>query len=149
MRARWHKEEAGRAAPIVIVITEIPWLVQKSRLVEKIAELLNDKKLPLVADVRDESAEDVRLVIEPRARTVDADLADGIAVQAHRAREPHSAQHERAGQRPHPKVLGLAEALTEWLEHRRDVLQPAHAASRSEPDRAPPRSARRLSRSPI
>ena len=52
----------------------MPWLVQKSRLVEKIAELLNEKKLPLVADVRDEFAEDVRLVIEPRARTVDAEL---------------------------------------------------------------------------
>src|SRR5512142_716204 len=65
VRARWEKEDTGRGT-YVIVITEIPWLVQKSRLVEKLAELLNDKKLPLVADVRDESAEDIRLVIEPR-----------------------------------------------------------------------------------
>ena len=71
MRARWHKEETGRGT-YVVVITEIPWLVQKSRLVEKLAELLNDKKLPLVADVRDESAEDIRLVIEPKSRSVDA-----------------------------------------------------------------------------
>src|SRR5215213_8139932 len=68
VRARWHKEDTGRGT-YVIVITEIPWLVQKGRLVEKLAELVNEKKLPFVADVRDESAEDIRLVIEPRART--------------------------------------------------------------------------------
>ena len=73
VRARWEKEDTGRGT-YQVVITEIPWLVQKSRLIEKIAELINEKKLPLVADVRDESAEDVRLVIEPRARTVDAEL---------------------------------------------------------------------------
>ena len=68
VRARWKKEDTGRGT-FQIVITEIPWLVQKSRLIEKIAELINERKLPLVADVRDESAADVRLVIEPRART--------------------------------------------------------------------------------
>ncbi len=73
VRARWDKEETGRGT-WQVVITEIPWLVQKSRLVERLAELINDKKLPLVADVRDESAEDLRLIIEPRARTVDAEL---------------------------------------------------------------------------
>src|SRR5712675_1367570 len=73
VRARWRKEETGRGT-YVIIITEVPWLVQKSRLVEKIAELLNERKLPFVADVRDESAEDIRLVIEPRARTVDAEV---------------------------------------------------------------------------
>src|SRR5207248_10345073 len=73
VRARWEKEETGRGT-YVIVVTEIPWLVQKSRLVERLAELLNDKKLPLVADVRDESAEDIRLVIEPKSRSVDAEL---------------------------------------------------------------------------
>src|SRR5499425_79652 len=71
--ARWHKEETGRGT-YVIVVTEIPWLVQKSRLMERLGELLNEKKLPLVADAHDESAEDVRLVIEPRARTVDPAL---------------------------------------------------------------------------
>src|SRR6266851_3387407 len=73
VRARWHKEDTGRGT-YLIVVTEIPWLVQKGRLVEKLAELINEKKLPLVADARDESAEDIRLVIEPRARTVDAEL---------------------------------------------------------------------------
>src|ERR1700731_1701159 len=64
-RARWGQEEGARGT-WVIVITEIPWLVQKSRLVEKIAELLNDKKLPLAGEVRDESAHDIRPVIEPK-----------------------------------------------------------------------------------
>src|SRR5437667_6607660 len=72
-RAKWVQEEGARGT-WVVVITEIPWLVQKSRLVEKIAELLNEKKLPLVGDVRDESAEDVRLVIEPKSRAVDPEL---------------------------------------------------------------------------
>ena len=67
----------GRRGTWVVVITEIPWLVQKSRLVEKIAELLNEKKLPLVGDVQDESAEDVRLVIEPKSRAVDPALMMG------------------------------------------------------------------------
>jgi topoisomerase-4 subunit A len=70
VRARWTKEEQGRGG-WVVVVTEIPYMVQKSRLIEKIAELLNEKKLPLVADIRDESAEDVRVVIEPRTRAVD------------------------------------------------------------------------------
>src|SRR6187455_3129785 len=72
-RAKWTQEEGARGT-WVVVITEIPWLVQKSRLVEKIAELLNEKKLPLVGDVRDESAEDIRLVIEPKSRAVDPAL---------------------------------------------------------------------------
>src|SRR5829696_1536452 len=73
VRARWTKEDTGRGT-YVIVVTEIPWLVQKGRLVERIAELLNEKKLPLLGDVRDESTEDIRLVIEPRSRTVDPEL---------------------------------------------------------------------------
>src|SRR6201998_4575475 len=62
VRARWHKEDTGRGT-YLIVVTEIPWLVQKGRLVEKLAELINEKKLPLVADVRDESAEEIRLLV--------------------------------------------------------------------------------------
>src|SRR5437763_14833720 len=73
VRARWHKEDTGRGT-YLIVVTQVPWLVQKARLVEKLAELVNERKLPLVADVRDESAEDIRLVIGPRPRAVDAAL---------------------------------------------------------------------------
>src|SRR6201998_308773 len=70
VRARWKKEEGARGT-WVVVVTEIPYMVQKSRLIEKLAELLAEKKLPLLADVRDESAEDVRIVFEPRSRSVD------------------------------------------------------------------------------
>jgi len=121
VRARWKVEEGNRGT-WVIVITEIPWLVQKSRLVEKLAELINEKKLPLVADVRDESAEDVRLVIEPRARTVDAELLmeSLFKLTELESRIPLNMNVLVKGRVP--KVLGLAEALREWLDHRREVL---------------------------
>jgi topoisomerase-4 subunit A len=121
VRARWHSEETGRGT-YVIVITEMPWLVQKSRLVEKIAELLNDKKLPLVADVRDESAEDVRLVIEPRARTVDATLLMESLFKLTELENRIPLNMNVLVKGRIPKVLGLAEVLLEWLDHRREVL---------------------------
>ncbi len=121
VRARWSKEETGRGT-YVIVITEMPWLVQKSRLVEKIAELLNDKKLPLVADVRDESAEDVRLVIEPRSRAVDAELLMESLFKLSELENRIPLNMNVLVKGRIPTVLGLAEALREWLDHRRDVL---------------------------
>jgi topoisomerase-4 subunit A len=121
VRARWHKEETGRGT-YVIVITEIPWLVQKSRLVEKIAELLNEKKLPLVADVRDESAEDIRLVIEPRARTVDAELLMELLFKLTELESRIPLNMNVLVKGRIPKVVGLAEVLSEWLAHRREVL---------------------------
>src|SRR5580704_3996502 len=121
VRARWHTEETGRGT-YLIVITEMPWLVQKSRLVEKIAELLNEKKLPLVADVRDESAEDVRLVIEPRARTVDAELLMESLFKLTELESRIPLNMNVLSQGRIPKVMGLAEVLREWLDHRRDVL---------------------------
>ena len=121
VRARWKQEDTGRGT-YVIVITEIPWLVQKSRLVEKLAELINEKKLPLVADVRDESAEDVRLVIEPRSRSVDAELMmeSLFKLTELEGRIPLNMNVLVKGRVP--QVLGLAEALREWLDHRREVL---------------------------
>jgi topoisomerase IV subunit A len=121
VRARWKQEETGRGT-YVIVITEIPWLVQKSRLVEKLAELINEKKLPLVADVRDESAEDIRLVIEPRSRSVDAELMmeSLFKLTELESRIPLNMNVLVKGRIP--QVLGLAEALREWLDHRREVL---------------------------
>jgi topoisomerase-4 subunit A len=122
VRAQWNQEDAGRGT-YVIVITEIPWLVQKSRLVEKIAELLNAKKLPLVADVRDESTEDVRLIIEPRSRTVDPTLLmeSLFKLTELESRVPLNMNVLSKGRVP--KVMGLAEVLREWLDHRREVLQ--------------------------
>ncbi|GER04590.1 hypothetical protein JCM17846_22720 [Iodidimonas nitroreducens] len=69
-RARWEQEETGHGT-WQIVVTEIPYQVAKSKLIEKIAELINDRKLPILADVRDESTEDIRLVLEPKSRNVD------------------------------------------------------------------------------
>jgi topoisomerase-4 subunit A len=121
VRARWRKEETGRGT-YVVVVTEIPWLVQKSRLVEKIAELLNERKLPLVGDVRDESAEDIRLVIEPRSRTVDAEVLMESLFKLTELESRISLNMNVLVQGRIPKVVGLAEAITEWLGHRREVL---------------------------
>ena len=121
-RARWHVEDQGRGTWLAVV-TEIPYMVSKGRLIEKIAELLNDKKLPLVADLRDESAEDIRIVIEPRARNVDANLMmeSLFRLSELEARIPMNMNVLTGGLVP--RVLGLAEALRAWLDHRREVLQ--------------------------
>src|SRR6201992_4269352 len=120
-RAKWSQEEGSRGT-WQIVITEIPYLVQKSRLVEKIAELLNEKKLPLVGDVRDESAEDIRLIIEPKSRAVDPELMmeSLFRLTELESRIPLNLNVLVKGRIP--KVLGLAECLREWLDHLRDVL---------------------------
>ncbi len=120
-RARWVKEDLERGAWHVVV-TEIPYMVQKGRLIEKIAELLNERKLPLVADLRDESAEDIRIVIEPRARNVDPALMmeSLFRLSELEARIPMNMNVLTGGLVP--RVLGLNEALRAWLDHRREVL---------------------------
>ena len=120
-RAKWVQEEGARGT-WVVVITEIPWLVQKSRLVEKIAELLNEKKLPLVGDVRDESAEDVRLIIEPKSRAVDPALMMESLFRLTELESKISLNLNVLIKGKIPKVVGLAECLREWLDHLRDVL---------------------------
>ena len=121
LRARWKTEDTGRGTYLVVV-TEIPWQVQKMRLVERIAELINEKKLPLLADMRDELAEDVRLVFEPRSRAVDpALLMESLfKLTELESRIPLNMNVLVRGRIP--QVVGLAEALTEWLAHRREVL---------------------------
>jgi len=121
LRARWKTEDTGRGT-YQIVVTEIPWQVQKMRLVERIAELINEKKLPLVADMRDESAQDVRLVFEPRSRSVDPALMmeSLFKLTELESRVPLNMNVLVRGRIP--KVVGLAEALGEWLAHRREVL---------------------------
>src|SRR6204780_2380794 len=121
LRARWTTEDTGRGTYLVVV-TEIPWQVQKMRLVERIAELINEKKLPFLADMRDESAEDVRLVFEPRSRSVDpALLMESLFKLTELESRVPLNMNVLVGGRV-PKVIGLAEALSEWLGHRRDVL---------------------------
>jgi topoisomerase-4 subunit A len=121
VRARWHKEDAGRGV-WNIIITEIPYSVPKSRLIEKIAELLQEKKLPLLADVRDESAEDIRIVLEPRSKTVDPIILmeSLFRLTELESRIPMNVNVLAGGKVP--KVLGLVECLREWLDHRREVL---------------------------
>src|SRR6201988_1138270 len=121
LRARWKTEDTGRGT-YQIVVTKIPWQVQKMRLVERIAELMNEKKLPLLADMRDESAEDVRIVFEPRSRSVDPTLLmeSLFKLTELESRVPLNMNVLIRGRIP--KVVGLAEALTEWLTHRREVL---------------------------
>jgi topoisomerase-4 subunit A len=120
-RARWAKEDTGRGT-WSIVINEIPYGVPKSRLIEKIAELLQEKKLPLLADVRDESAEDVRVVLEPRSRTVDPTILmeSLFKLTELESRFPLNLNVLVGG--TVPRVIGLAECLKEWIDHRRDVL---------------------------
>ncbi len=120
-RAKWHQEDGARGT-WVVVITEIPWLVQKSRLIERIAELLNERKLPLVGDIRDESAEDVRIVIEPKSRTVDPALLMESLFKLTELESRISLNLNVLVKGRIPKVISLAEALREWLDHLRDVL---------------------------
>ncbi len=121
VRARWAQEDLGRGA-WQIVVTEIPYQVQKGRLIERIAELISAKKLPLLADLRDESAEDIRVVFEPKSRTVDPQL---LMEQLFRnteleARIPLNMNVLSEGRVP--KVMSLRDVLREWLDHRKVVL---------------------------
>jgi len=120
-RSKWHTEDQGRGT-WQIVVTEIPYGVQKSRLVEKIAELLLARRLPLLEDVRDESAEDIRLVLVPKSRSVDpAILMESLfKLTELEARFPLNMNVLSRGKVP--GVLSLKQVLQEWLEHRKDVL---------------------------
>ncbi|MCK1359812.1 DNA topoisomerase IV subunit A [Bradyrhizobium sp. 199] len=121
VRARWEQEEGARGA-WVVVVTEIPFLVQKSRLIEKVAELLDQKKLPLVGDIRDESAEDVRLVIEPKSKNVDPAVMMESLFRLTELENKIPLNLNVLIKGRVPKVVGLAECLREWLDHLRDVL---------------------------
>ncbi len=121
LRAKWEKEDTGRGG-YQIVITEIPYQVRKGVLYEKIAELINDKKLPLVGDVRDESAEDVRLVIEPKSRTVDAVVMMESLFRVTELEIRFGLNMNVLSGGQIPNVLSLREVLGQWLEHRVEVL---------------------------
>ena len=121
LRAQWVIEDMGRGV-YQIVVTQIPYQVQKSKLVERLAELVTTKKAPLLADVRDESADDIRLVLEPRARTVDpAVLMETLfRLSDLETRFPLNMNALIDGRTP--KVCSLKELLRAFLDHRRDVL---------------------------
>ncbi len=122
LRARWAVEDMGRGQ-WQIVVTEIPYQVQKSRLIERLAELIQTKKIPLLADVRDESAADVRIVLEPRARNVDPEVLMGTLFRNSDLEIRFNLNMNVLIDGRVPKVCSLREVLRAFLDHRRDVLQ--------------------------
>ncbi|SFE81634.1 DNA topoisomerase IV subunit A [Sulfitobacter brevis] len=122
LRARWQVEDLGRGL-WQIVVTEIPYQVQKSKLIEKIAELIQTKKIPILGDVRDESAEDVRLIIEPRSKNVDPDVLMGMLYRTSDLEVRFSLNMNVLIDGLTPKVCSMKEVLRAFLDHRREVLQ--------------------------
>lgn len=120
LRARWEKEDLGRGQ-WRIVVTEIPYLIQKAKLIERIAALLDQKKLPLLGDIMDESAEDVRLVLEPKSRTIDPELMMESLFKLTDLEVRFALNLNILDPRGAPRVVGLKEALQIWLDHRREV----------------------------
>ena len=122
LRSRYEVERE-KGGGYQIIVTEIPYQVQKSRLIEKMADMLNNKKLPFLADIRDESAEDIRIVLEPKSRRVDAEaiMESLFKLTDLEVRVPMNLNVlDKDGK---PGVLNLREALNAWLAHRREVLQ--------------------------
>lgn len=120
-RATWHKED-GRAGSWVIVVTEIPYQVQKSKLIEQVANLINERKLPLLADVRDESDEKIRVVFEPKTRFVDPDLLMESLYRTTPLETRFGINLNALDKNLKPGVMSVKEALKIWVDHRHDVL---------------------------
>ena len=121
VRARWFKEETGRGT-YQIVVTEMPYQVKKSDLVEQLANLIELKKAPLLGDVRDESAEDVRLVLEPKSRNVEPEVLMESLFRLSDLEVRFPINMNVLDARATPGVMGLKQALVAFLDHRRDVL---------------------------
>ena len=121
VRARWEREDAGRGG-YQVVVTEIPYQVQKAKLVERIAELMGEKRLPLLGDVRDESAETVRLVLEPKSRSVHPVLLMESLFKSTELELRFSLNMNVLSAGQVPSVLSLRDVLRHWLDHRQAVL---------------------------
>jgi topoisomerase-4 subunit A len=121
VRAKWKKEELSHGL-YQIVITEIPYQVQKSRLIEKIAELFKNKKLPLLGNIRDESAEDMRIILEPKSRSVEADMLMESLFKVTDLETRSSLNLNVLNASGAPQVMNLKEILVSFLDHRMDVL---------------------------
>ena len=122
LRARWEKEPLPLGA-YQIVVTEIPYMVPKARLIEKIAELLEEKKLPLLADIREESAEQIRLVFEPKTRNVDPDVLMESLFRSTDLEVRVPLNLNVLDSKGVPRVMSLKDALREFLDHRLVVLE--------------------------
>lgn len=121
IRAKWEKEELSHGQ-YQIVVTEIPYGVIKSKLIEKIAQLLNEKKVPLLADVRDESAQDVRIVLEPKNRTVNPALLMEHLFKQTELEAKFNMNMNVLDSFGVPRVMSISEVLRAFLKHRLDVL---------------------------
>ena len=121
VRARWHQEDLGRGT-WEAVITEIPFQVQKGKLIEQIAALIADKKLPILADVRDESDEQIRIVLEPKSRTVEPDILMDSLFRLTELETRVSLNLNVLDANRTPRVMSLKEVLKEWLTHQFIVL---------------------------
>ena len=121
VRARWSVEKQKGGA-WQVVVTEIPYQVQKSRLIERMADMLQAKKLPFLADIRDESAEDLRIVLEPKSRRLEPEVVmeSLFKLTDLETRVPLNLNVLDSDGRP--GVMSLREALNAWLAHRREVL---------------------------
>ena len=122
VRARWETEDVGRGQ-YQIIITEIPYQVQKSKLIEKLAELIEQKKVPWLADVRDESAEDIRIVLEPKSKNIEPDLLMESLFKLSALENRVSLNMNVLDATRTPRVMNLREVIQAYLDHRREVLQ--------------------------
>ncbi|WDI30540.1 DNA topoisomerase IV subunit A [Hyphococcus flavus] len=121
VRARWETEDLGRGK-YQIVVTEIPYQVQKSKLIEKIAELMQAKKLPALADIRDESAEDIRLILEPKTGNIEPAALMESLFKVSDLESRFSLNMNVLGADGAPRVMGLRDVLQSYLDHRKEVL---------------------------
>jgi len=121
VRARWKKEEGARGM-YQIVVHEIPYAIQKAKLIERVAELLEQKKLPLLDDIHDESAEDVRVVLTPKSRTVEPELLMEQLFRQTDLESRVSLNMNVLDKGVVPRVMSLREVLVAFIDHRREVL---------------------------
>lgn len=122
LRAKWEVEQQ-KGGMYKVIVTEIPYQVSKSKLIEKIADLLSEKKLPLLNDIIDESADDIRVVLEPKARTVDPEVLMESLYRHTDLENRFSLNMNVLDHGKSPKVMSLKEVLQAFLNHRQEVLQ--------------------------
>lgn len=121
VRAKWHKEDLKQGM-YQIIVTEIPYQVQKSKLIERIADLVTTKKIPLLDDVRDESAEDIRVVLVPKNRNVEPEILMEALFRSSDLETRFNMNLNVLENGLVPKVMNLKEALQNWLDHQQVVL---------------------------
>ncbi|MDF1857067.1 DNA topoisomerase IV subunit A [Pseudooceanicola sp.] len=121
LRSKWEIEDLGRGT-WQIVVTEIPYQVQKSKLIERIADLIQTKKIPILADIRDESADDIRMVLEPRSRSVEPEMLMNMLFRNSDLEVRFSLNMNVLIDGVTPKVCSLKEVLRAFLDFRREVL---------------------------